>query len=133
MSPSLGCESRTDISFGLVILEVSTNICVPDGGVAWQALRSNDFSVVDLSPLSPALTDLITGCMAADPNARPKIEHIARHPVVQRARNGREALAPEDARWVVELLTGSGFEFPPAPSGEVHAGAGDGDVVMGDA
>ncbi|KAK8853440.1 hypothetical protein IAR55_004146 [Kwoniella newhampshirensis] len=107
-------------SFGLVILEVSTNICVPDGGAPWQALRSNDFSVVDLSPLSPALCDLITQCMAADPEARPTIGHIVRHPVVQRARSGREALAPEEKGWLVDVLAG----------GFLMGGAGGEDVEM---
>jgi mitosis inhibitor protein kinase SWE1 len=98
-----GADSR----FGLVILEVSTNICVPDGGAPWQALRDNDFSVVDLSPLSPALTDLIISCMAAEPSCRPGIRDIVGHPIVQRARSGKEALAPEEPRWLVEVLSGS--------------------------
>lgn len=117
-------------SFGLVILEVSTNICVPDGGAPWQALRSNDFSVVDLSPLSPALTDLIISCMAADPSCRPTIGQIVSHPIVQRARTGKEALAPEDPRWVIEVLSGtSGFLADPgAALGAVRAA--DGDVEM---
>ncbi|WRT69982.1 uncharacterized protein IL334_006975 [Kwoniella shivajii] len=101
-------------SFGLVILEVSTNICVPDGGLPWQALRSNDFSVVDLSPLSPALCDLITQCMSAEPNLRPTIEHVINHPIVQRAKNGttKAALAPEDKNWLVDVLAGGGFDLP---------------------
>ena len=96
-----------DLRFGLVILEVSTNICVPDGGAPWQALRDNDFSVVDLSPLSPALTDLIVSCMAAEPSCRPGIRDIVGHPIVQRARTGKEALAPEDPMWLVDVLSGS--------------------------
>ncbi|WVR09648.1 hypothetical protein IAU60_006721 [Kwoniella sp. DSM 27419] len=111
-------------SFGLVILEVSTNICVPDGGAPWQALRSNDFSVVDLSPLSPALCDLITQCMSADPASRPTIAHLVNHPVVQRAKSGKPALAPEDKEWLVDVLSG-GF-LPPAP---LQAGTAE-DVEM---
>lgn len=113
--------------FGVVILEVSTNICVPDGGPAWHALRSDDFTVVDLSPLSPALTDLITSCMASDPARRPTVQHIVDHPVVQRARTGREALAPEAREWVVQVL-GGGFNVPvPQTSLGVR---GEGDVEM---
>ncbi|OCF44504.1 WEE protein kinase [Kwoniella heveanensis CBS 569] len=112
-------------SFGLVILEVSTNICVPDGGPPWHALRSNDFSVVDLSPLSPALCDLITQCMAAEPDLRPTIQHIVSHPVVQRAKSGKAALAPEDKGWLVDVLAG-GF-MPPTPGQQGE------DVEMGEA
>ncbi|WVW86418.1 hypothetical protein I302_108464 [Kwoniella bestiolae CBS 10118] len=114
-------------SFGLVILEVSTNICVPDGGLPWQALRSNDFSVVDLSPLSPALCDLITQCMNSEPESRPTIGHIVQHPVILRAKSKSEkpALAPEDKNWLVDVLAG-GFGVPP-----IGVGANE-DVEMGD-
>ena len=118
-----------------MILEVSTNICVPDGGQAWHSLRSDDFSVVDLSPLSPALTDLITSCMAANPDCRPKVEHIVHHPVVIRTRSGREALAPESKDWIVHVL-GGGFTVPvPQVASECAAVpnwavVGEGDVEM---
>ncbi|ODN77503.1 hypothetical protein L202_04674 [Cryptococcus amylolentus CBS 6039] len=112
-------------SFGLVVLEIATNICVPDGGAPWHALRENDFSVVDLSPLSPALCELICQCMSAQPELRPEITHIVSHPVVQRARKGKDALAPEDKNWLMEVLAG-GFSTPNVPA----AAAGDEDVVM---
>lgn len=115
-------------SFGLVVLEVSTNICVPDGGEPWHALRSDDFSVVDLSPLSPALTDLITQCMRSEPSMRPAISHVVSHPVVQRARSGGTALAPEEPMWLVDVLSGSGFTATPTPSSMTVVG--DGDIEM---
>ncbi|WWC72255.1 uncharacterized protein I206_106217 [Kwoniella pini CBS 10737] len=106
-------------SFGLVILEVSTNICVPDGGSPWQALRSDDFSVVDLTPLSPALTDLITNCMKSIPEARPTVQQIIQHPVIKRAKMKSEkpALAPEDKNWLVDVLAG-GFAASSVQEGE---------------
>ncbi|GHJ84693.1 hypothetical protein NliqN6_1095 [Naganishia liquefaciens] len=92
-------------SFGLVILEASTNICVPDGGAPWHALRENDFSVVDFSSLSPALIDLITRCMSADSTERPTSADIARHPILQRACiMGQAALTPEPQGWLERLL-----------------------------
>ncbi|WWC91977.1 uncharacterized protein L201_006930 [Kwoniella dendrophila CBS 6074] len=106
-------------SFGLVVLEVSTNICVPDGGLPWQSLRSDDFSVVDLSYLSPALCDLITNCMKSDPDQRPTIKNIIEHPVIKRAKlkSEKPALAPEDKNWLVDVLAG-GFVLPSPQSGE---------------
>lgn len=118
--------------FGLVLLEVSTNICVPDGGPAWHALRNDDFTVVDLSCLSPALVDLITQCMRSEYSYRPKIAHVVEHPVVQRARNGKEALAPEERGWLVEVLAG-GSRFAPAPTTRHHGAGSDVDVIMGEA
>ena len=117
-----------------MILEVSTNICVPDGGPAWHALREDDFSVVDLSPISPALADLIMSCMSSDPASRPTIGQIVQHPVIVRARSGREALAPEAKDWIVQIL-GGGFTLPSQMqiehrTGEAFDEAEEGDVEM---
>lgn len=62
--------------------------------------------MVDLSPISPALADLIMSCMSSDPNQRPTIEQMVQHPVILRARSGREALAPESKDWMVQILGG---------------------------
>lgn len=109
------------------MLEIATNICVPDGGAPWHALRENDFSVVDLSPLSPALCDLIISCMSAEPALRPTIENVVSHPVVQRARKGKDALAPEETGWLMDVLAGGKFNVP-----VVQAAHGDEDVDMGE-
>jgi hypothetical protein len=57
---------------------------------------------------------------------------VVNHPIVMRARAGKAALAPEDPRFLVQVLsggmTGGGFG-----SVGVIMGGGDGDVVMGDA
>ncbi|RSH76755.1 uncharacterized protein EHS24_005333 [Apiotrichum porosum] len=116
-------------SFGLVVLESAMNIYLPDGGPSWHALRENNFTWLDLSPLSPALTDLIVSCMNADPQQRPSIEHIVEHPIIQRTLTGGAALAPEDPRWLVDVLAGTGSTLRPALGGL----DGEGDVVMGDA
>ncbi|KAJ9111390.1 hypothetical protein QFC19_001158 [Naganishia cerealis] len=109
-------------SFGLVILETSTNICVPDGGAPWHSLRENDFSVVDFSAISPALTDLVTQCMRAEATERPMIKDIVSHPILQRARaGGQAALTPESDDWLTKLLC----EFQ-SPAGDE---AGDVDMV----
>lgn len=82
----------------------------------WHALRQNDFTVVDFSPLSPALTDLITTCMRADPAERPSISSITQHPVIARARAiGKDALAPESEMFLVNVLTGD-MILPPIPA-----------------
>ena len=62
--------------------------------------------------------------MHSEPALRPTIEHIVTHPVVQRARNGKPALAPEDELWLVEVLAG-GLAIAPRIN--------DGDVEMRDA
>jgi mitosis inhibitor protein kinase SWE1 len=63
--------------------------------------------VVDFAPLSPALTDLITSCMRADPAERPPIATITHHPVIARARaRGKDALVPEDERFLPDVLAG---------------------------
>lgn len=128
LCPSNEVIELMGFSFGLIILEVSTNICVPDGGPAWHSLRTDDFTVVDLSPLSPALADLITHCMASDPTSRPTSKDVVNHPVIQRARTGGAALAPESKEWLGNVLGGFGY----MPQNVVE-GEGEGDVEMLDA
>ncbi|KIR73094.1 WEE protein kinase [Cryptococcus deuterogattii CA1014] len=83
--------------------------------------------VVDLSPLSRTLCDLITSCMAADPALRPVIENVVNHPVVQRARKGKDALAPEEKSWLMDVLAGGEFS-----TAVVQSAHGDEDVEMGE-
>ncbi|CDZ98299.1 myt1 kinase [Phaffia rhodozyma] len=94
-------------SFGLMLLEIATNIIVPANDEPWHALRSDDFSDVDLTPLSPALVDVITLCMRANPGERPGIADLVGHPMVARARSGKEALVPEPETFINMVLTGS--------------------------
>ena len=123
--------TKLTISFGLVLLEVATNICVPDGGPAWQALRCNDFGVIDLSPLSPALADLITSCMDMEPTYRPAIEQIVSHPVIQRAKTSIPALAPQPRGWLEGILAGtSGFGAQVQQPLSTGRYTEDGDLIM---
>ncbi|BGP48763.1 mitosis inhibitor protein kinase swe1 [Rhodotorula kratochvilovae] len=69
-------------SLGLIILEASANVVLPDNGPAWQKLRSNDFSEVDLSRLSPGLISILQGMLHKSPDLRAPIADVARHPVV---------------------------------------------------
>lgn len=89
--------------------ELAFHINVPDGGPAWHALRENNFSLVDMSEVSPALTELVTACMASDPVQRPSIEHVKYHQVVQRSRAGTFALLPEAEGFEAFLLGQSSF------------------------
>lgn len=114
-------------SFGIVILEIALNIYLPDGGAAWRALRENDYSFLDTSPLSPVLCDMFMNCMQADPNARPTIEQIVGHPVIQAAAaTGGPALAPETSAWLQNILSTVGSAVPSILDTQ-------GDVVMADA
>ncbi|WOO81533.1 Membrane-associated tyrosine- and threonine-specific cdc2-inhibitory kinase [Vanrija pseudolonga] len=115
-------------SFGLVVLESAMNIYLPDGGPSWHALRDNNFAWLDLSPLSPALADLIVNCLQAVPEARPTIAQVVEHPVVQRSYTGGAALAPEDPSWLISVLGGGGFA--PSPRATIGSIDIEGDVVM---
>ncbi|GAA6063072.1 hypothetical protein JCM10212_003130 [Sporobolomyces blumeae] len=71
-------------SLGLVVLEAAANVVLPDNGPAWQKLRSNDFSDVDLTRLSPLLLDLLRGMLNKSPDLRFSILDVSRHPIVAR-------------------------------------------------
>ncbi|GAA6005987.1 hypothetical protein JCM11491_004081 [Sporobolomyces phaffii] len=70
-------------SLGLVILEAAANVVLPDNGPAWQKLRSNDFSDVDLTRLSPLLVELLQGMLHKTPDLRLSIFDIANSPIVR--------------------------------------------------
>ena len=91
---------------------------------AWHAIRENDFSIIDFTFLSPALVDLITQCMRADPLERPTLAALVTHPILERARRlGKDALAPEDDLWLPRVL---------ADATPAAAAASDMDVDMSD-
>jgi hypothetical protein len=58
-------------------------------GEAWQRLRQEDFSQVDLDS-SPELLELIKNMMRTEPEARMNAEGICRHEVVTRTRRAME-------------------------------------------
>ena len=60
-------------------------VSVVDRGDAWQRLRREDFSQVDLND-SPELLDLIRRMMRTDPSHRISVHAICLHPIVSRAR-----------------------------------------------
>ena len=70
-------------SLGLVMLEAGGNVILPDNGEAWQKLRNDDFTDVDLSHLSDQLVELIFAVLDSNPDARPKVQDIVEHPILQ--------------------------------------------------
>lgn len=96
-----------DVSIGFALF-LSQSMFVPDDLfflAAWHAIRENDFSIIDFTFLSPALVDLITQCMRAEPEERPTMSDLIVHPILERARAlGKDALAPEDDHWLPRIL-----------------------------
>lgn len=74
-------------SLGLIVLEAAANVILPDNGVAWHKLRSNDFSDVDLSRLSHELVILITALLETSPDIRIPIDQVMKHAVITRFSN----------------------------------------------
>jgi len=83
-------------SLGMMILETASNIVVPDQGEAWQRLRREDFSQVDLDE-SPELVSIIREMMRTDPSHRMSAEGVCDHPAVARTREKMEEVY-EDAK-----------------------------------
>ncbi|GAA5885725.1 hypothetical protein JCM5296_000126 [Sporobolomyces johnsonii] len=96
-------------SLGLIILEAAANVVLPDNGPAWQKLRSNDFSDVDLTRLSPLLVGLLEGMLNKSPDLRSTILDVARQPIVTQlgsmlANSLRIELSPEPTHETPEVL-----------------------------
>lgn len=78
-------------SLGMILLEATANIVVPDMGNEWHMLRNDNFSAVDFAPSgfqprSAELVDLITGLMRSKQAFRLTSQQVYNHPVVSRAR-----------------------------------------------
>ncbi|KAI9592575.1 kinase-like domain-containing protein [Syncephalis fuscata] len=71
-------------SLGLIVLEMAINVVMPDNGVAWQKLRSNDFSDCDFSNVSDNLASCIRRLLAATPSERPTIDKVLQEPELRR-------------------------------------------------
>lgn len=82
ISSSSDLSTHLRCSFGLIILEAASNVVLPDNGVSWHRLRSNDFSEVSTSRLSTPLSTLLVGLLAQDPMQRSQISKVAQHPVI---------------------------------------------------
>ncbi|KAG6842142.1 hypothetical protein C0991_001635 [Blastosporella zonata] len=102
-------------SLGMTILEAATNIVVPDQGDAWQRLRREDFSQVELDDTSPELVDMIMRMMRTEPSERMSIDAVCEHAVVRRAREMMEEMYSTAKRNGTSL-------FAASPLGRVDAG-----------
>ncbi|KAJ3343654.1 hypothetical protein HDU93_007535 [Gonapodya sp. JEL0774] len=69
-------------SFGLVILEITANVVLPEFGSDWHRLRVGDLSICDLSRASQPLRDLIRSMLHPDASKRPTAQQILTHPLV---------------------------------------------------
>lgn len=70
-------QSHDICSFGLIIVEMTAHITLPETGDPYHALRQGDLSHIDLRPETSApLIDLITEMLSGDPSRRPTVEVI---------------------------------------------------------
>jgi mitosis inhibitor protein kinase SWE1 len=65
-------------SFGLILLELATNVQLPPHGDSWQYLRHGDFSELSFEDTSDALTQMIKEMTHPEPVLRPSIEKVKR-------------------------------------------------------
>ncbi|KAJ1535530.1 hypothetical protein HK096_002413 [Nowakowskiella sp. JEL0078] len=71
-------------SLGLMILEISQNIVLPENGINWQRLRVCDLSDFEFKGLVlKPLGELIESMLQPEPKARPSASEILQHPCIQ--------------------------------------------------
>ncbi len=85
---------------------------LPDNGEAWQKLRSDDFTDVDLSHVSDRFVEMLFSMLDSNPDGRPAIEEIYWHPVM---RIVRERMARGVMNSELDQLPD--FELPTIESG----------------
>ncbi|KAJ3119629.1 Nuclear cap-binding protein subunit 2 [Nowakowskiella sp. JEL0407] len=70
---------------GLIMLEISQNIIMPENGPEWHRLRNGDLSAFDFNkPGLAALGSLIKTMINPNPQLRPSADEITRHPYIIR-------------------------------------------------
>ncbi|WFD30150.1 non-specific serine/threonine protein kinase [Malassezia sp. CBS 17886] len=74
-------------SLGLILLEAACSVEIPDNGDAWQKLRSDDFSDVNLDALSPAMHGVITAMVSSRPYMRPTAADLVATPALAAVRD----------------------------------------------
>lgn len=85
-------------ALGLIALEASVNVVLPDNGEEWHHLRSDNFSCVDMSHLTDELVGLIKALMRADPDQRITTAELAEHPVISLLHQLREVGIKRESR-----------------------------------
>ncbi|OCH95090.1 hypothetical protein OBBRIDRAFT_831194 [Obba rivulosa] len=90
-------------SLGMTMLEVASNIVVPDQGEAWHKLRREDFSQVPWEA-SAQLRELIKSMMRTEPALRVDIRLACAHPAVSRARTAMDRLRAGGAGFAASPL-----------------------------
>ncbi|TPX57775.1 hypothetical protein PhCBS80983_g03560 [Powellomyces hirtus] len=70
-------------SLGLIILEITANVILPENGPYWHKLRQGDLAEINFGEeISPALVDLVRSMLDPDPRMRPTPDAILQHPYV---------------------------------------------------
>ena len=83
MSESLVGTSADMFSLGLIILEMTANIILPENGPCWTQLREWNFTSIDFGTASIPLVDLIKSLLTPQPNQRPCALDILDHPLLK--------------------------------------------------
>lgn len=72
-------------SLGLVVVEVATDVILPEMGGSWRALRNGDFSELRLSAVPYEFSSLVMSMLDPLPSNRPSTETIVTTPFVSSA------------------------------------------------
>ena len=66
-------------SLGLIMIEITANCVLPEGGDAWQKLRRGDLSDVPFEDTSNEMISLIRVMLDHEPELRPNVEQLMLH------------------------------------------------------
>ncbi|CAD6967704.1 unnamed protein product [Tilletia controversa] len=100
-------------SLGILMLEAAANVELPDNGDAYQKLRNDDFSDVDISHLSDQLVDILTGprgLLRSNPTSRPSAEALESNPIILKVRQwmSKGLTLEEEGRFVMAVASRTG-------------------------
>ncbi|KAI9004196.1 kinase-like domain-containing protein [Gaertneriomyces semiglobifer] len=70
-------------SLGLITLEITANVILPENGPYWHKLRHGDLTEINFGGRSMALVECLRWMLHENPDKRPTVAEVLKHPVVK--------------------------------------------------
>uniref|UniRef100_A0A1I7TTX3 non-specific serine/threonine protein kinase n=1 Tax=Caenorhabditis tropicalis TaxID=1561998 RepID=A0A1I7TTX3_9PELO len=78
------CTKASDVfSLGIILLELSTNIFLPNSGSTWRDIRNSKIPERFFDGVDEELRELMIQMIHSNPDARPTCEELIEHPIVK--------------------------------------------------
>uniref|UniRef100_A0A1I7TTZ7 non-specific serine/threonine protein kinase n=1 Tax=Caenorhabditis tropicalis TaxID=1561998 RepID=A0A1I7TTZ7_9PELO len=81
-------------SLGIILLELATNIFLPENGSSWHQIRNGKIPERFFKGVAGELKGLILQMIHSNPDARPTCKELMEHPIIEEKRRGKTISLP---------------------------------------